>query len=392
MAFPHRKLLNPSPGPKPPKKRDLPMQPPCPETPKDPIWLPPPPPRPPPPPPPLSENEALKNLPSIMPYALGSVLLAGLLCLILGKYYLKQNRSRRRRDTPILFHTQQEFLDEDHGPPLDHPIWFIRTVGLDQSVIDFITAFEYKKGEGLIDGTECSVCLGEFEDGENLRLLPKCSHAFHVPCIDTWLRSHKNCPLCRAPIVRDARNGHINVDVEEPRLNNLGSREENMMIESPGNSENTRARVESSESAGQDDGVSTSHMDGGIICDNINKVPSFWGGESCEVLVPGNLGYEGHRRATDTETEPTRRSLSVDITISPGEGRQKTRHKQTKSLNFKVAARQDAERFKMRRAVKFSSFGQSQKKGPVPINRSLSSGGKVWPSGQTRNQNAVHSF
>ncbi|CAL1395531.1 unnamed protein product [Linum trigynum] len=47
----------------------------------------------------------------------------------------------------------------------------------------------------------CSVCLSEFEEGESLRLLPKCSHAFHIPCIDTWLRSHKNCPLCRAPIV-----------------------------------------------------------------------------------------------------------------------------------------------------------------------------------------------
>lgn len=53
----------------------------------------------------------------------------------------------------------------------------------------------------MVDGTDCSVCLGEFREEESLRLLPKCSHAFHVQCIDTWLRSHSNCPLCRANIV-----------------------------------------------------------------------------------------------------------------------------------------------------------------------------------------------
>ncbi|XP_010065673.2 RING-H2 finger protein ATL54, partial [Eucalyptus grandis] len=94
-----------------------------------------------------------------------------------------------------------EFLDHDQGPVLDHPIWYIRTVGLPPSVISAITACKYKKGEGLIEGTECSVCLSEFQEDETLRLLPKCNHAFHVPCIDTWLRSHTNCPLCRAPIV-----------------------------------------------------------------------------------------------------------------------------------------------------------------------------------------------
>jgi hypothetical protein len=31
------------------------------------------------------------------------------------------------------------------------------------------------------------VCLGEFNDGELVRL-PCCEHPFHAPCIDTWLR------------------------------------------------------------------------------------------------------------------------------------------------------------------------------------------------------------
>ncbi|KAI9128557.1 hypothetical protein K1719_000040 [Acacia pycnantha] len=73
--------------------------------------------------------------------------------------------------------------------------------GLDDAFIRSITVYKYKKGDGLVEGTDCSVCLSEFQDCESLRLLPKCNHAFHLPCIDTWLRSHSSCPLCRSNIV-----------------------------------------------------------------------------------------------------------------------------------------------------------------------------------------------
>lgn len=72
--------------------------------------------------------------------------------------------------------------------------------GLDETLINKITICKYKRGDGFVDSTDCSVCLGEFRDGESLRLLPKCSHAFHLPCIDTWLKSHSSCPLCRCNI------------------------------------------------------------------------------------------------------------------------------------------------------------------------------------------------
>lgn len=78
--------------------------------------------------------------------------------------------------------------------------WQVASAGLDESLIKTIAVCKYKKGDGLIEGTECAVCLSEFQEMESLRLLPKCSHAFHLPCIDTWLKSHSSCPLCRAGV------------------------------------------------------------------------------------------------------------------------------------------------------------------------------------------------
>ncbi|CAI0422096.1 unnamed protein product [Linum tenue] len=142
---------------------------------------------------------------------IGFVLLIGIFCLFLRIWRSRRRRrnlsfSWRRRDPSAVFATQDDFIAEDHGPVIDHPIWYIHTVGLEQSIIESIAVFRYKKEDKLIEGTDCSVCLSEFEEDESLRLLPKCSHAFHIPCIDTWLRSHKNCPLCRAPIVAAAAN------------------------------------------------------------------------------------------------------------------------------------------------------------------------------------------
>lgn len=168
---------------------------------------------PPPPPPPLSAAHHSSSIGHISPYLIISFsFLAGVLVLVC--YFVVIARScpswcSRRNNGPapsLSDGTDQEFLDEAQ---VDHPVWFITTVGLQQSIISSIAVCKYKKGEGLIEGTECSVCLNEFQEGETLRLLPKCSHAFHIPCIDTWLRSHTNCPLCRANIVTDT----VNLDI-----------------------------------------------------------------------------------------------------------------------------------------------------------------------------------
>lgn len=49
-------------------------------------------------------------------------------------------------------------------------------------------------------GLACPICLAEYVVREPVRTLP-CQHSYHAECIDTWLGSRNNCPLCRQPPV-----------------------------------------------------------------------------------------------------------------------------------------------------------------------------------------------
>lgn len=44
-------------------------------------------------------------------------------------------------------------------------------------------------------GQECSICMEEFDEGDDMRSLP-CCHIFHQECIDDWLTRKTLCPVC----------------------------------------------------------------------------------------------------------------------------------------------------------------------------------------------------
>ncbi|KAJ9543081.1 hypothetical protein OSB04_022788 [Centaurea solstitialis] len=62
--------------------------------------------------------------------------------------------------------------------------------------------------------TECSICLGDFIDGEKVRVLPECNHEFHVKCVDKWLAEHTSCPNCRRSLVGANGGDRATVRVE----------------------------------------------------------------------------------------------------------------------------------------------------------------------------------
>lgn len=57
------------------------------------------------------------------------------------------------------------------------------------------------EGEGgdMEEGDKCAICLGEYEEGEEVKTLP-CFHIFHSECVDRWLKVNKICPFCKQSI------------------------------------------------------------------------------------------------------------------------------------------------------------------------------------------------
>lgn len=77
----------------------------------------------------------------------------------------------------------------------------LAATGLKKHDLNEIPVVVYgSSGLNIIPATDCPICLGEFNEGEKVRILPKCNHGFHVKCIDTWLLSRSSCPICRRPL------------------------------------------------------------------------------------------------------------------------------------------------------------------------------------------------
>uniref|UniRef100_A0ACD5TUK9 Uncharacterized protein n=1 Tax=Avena sativa TaxID=4498 RepID=A0ACD5TUK9_AVESA len=80
-----------------------------------------------------------------------------------------------------------------------------RPRGLDRDVVEaFPTAIygdvKARMAAAKSGPLECAVCLAEFADSDELRVLPACCHVFHPDCIDPWLAGAVTCPLCRADL------------------------------------------------------------------------------------------------------------------------------------------------------------------------------------------------
>ena len=69
------------------------------------------------------------------------------------------------------------------------------------------------------------MCLTDFVVGDELTQLPPCGHLFHSACLRPWLKAHRHCPKCRAPLCEEdecvaAQSGEgedeeVEVEVEE---------------------------------------------------------------------------------------------------------------------------------------------------------------------------------
>jgi len=114
-----------------------------------------------------------------------------------------------------IMESQRELMQGGHG----HPDGASESPGVSEQAMTRWKHFKYSEGtdgqppsktgvgygsvkekdSGLVGGMEdlphCSICLGEYEQDEDLCELP-CSHVYHDECISSWTANHTKCPLC----------------------------------------------------------------------------------------------------------------------------------------------------------------------------------------------------
>ena len=54
--------------------------------------------------------------------------------------------------------------------------------------------------------TACPISLSNFTDNDMVTVIRHCGHIFHTDELNTWFRSHCNCPVCRYDIREDNSN------------------------------------------------------------------------------------------------------------------------------------------------------------------------------------------
>nr|XP_043633626.1 RING-H2 finger protein ATL70-like [Erigeron canadensis] len=131
----------------------------------------------------------------------------GLVVLLLALTYFSYKCKRSSSSPTISF-----------GPPIYREAasnrHLLRTTsrGLDDDILVTFPTFLYSDESTVRDENnndanngsagDCSICLVNYKREDVVRKLPECGHLFHVRCVDTWLKAHPTCPVCRkSPLV-----------------------------------------------------------------------------------------------------------------------------------------------------------------------------------------------
>uniref|UniRef100_A0A1D1YY53 NEP1-interacting protein 1 n=1 Tax=Anthurium amnicola TaxID=1678845 RepID=A0A1D1YY53_9ARAE len=94
-----------------------------------------------------------------------------------------------------------EVLDEIHRQPVPLSLSMLSRPAPESIVNSFPLKIHRKSNMAETgDREQCYICLAEYEEGDQIRVLP-CRHEYHMPCVDKWLKEiHGVCPLCRGDV------------------------------------------------------------------------------------------------------------------------------------------------------------------------------------------------
>ncbi|WVZ09354.1 hypothetical protein V8G54_013884 [Vigna mungo] len=109
-----------------------------------------------------------------------------------------------------------EVLDEIHRQPGSLSLSMV-SLPAPESIVDSFPLKSHKKVEmadGGNDVEQCYICLAEYEEGDQIRVLP-CLHEYHMSCVDKWLKEiHGVCPLCRGNVCGGFTESSANSEVQ----------------------------------------------------------------------------------------------------------------------------------------------------------------------------------
>ncbi|WJX18444.1 RING-type E3 ubiquitin transferase [Trifolium repens] len=213
------------------------------------------------------------------------------------------NQVNPMRWTSVLRARQNE---EDHFIALSPTVWHR---GLDEAVIREIPSFQFIKEECEDQSVYgCVVCLTEFQEQDVIKILPKCNHAFHLDCIDIWLQTNSNCPLCRSSISGNTTtNTSFDIIIapssspqDSQLLSNLGNDEDFVVIELGGRENEVQQEI--------------NYSRGSIVHSrNYHSTRKMKPIKCHDISIMGDECIDIIRKTDDTfSIQPIRRSFSMD--------------------------------------------------------------------------------
>ncbi|KAJ3554445.1 hypothetical protein NM688_g3106 [Phlebia brevispora] len=108
-----------------------------------------------------------------------------------------------RDDEPVVY-DWMTLTDTDGWFPIQFFTAGSRSRGTPESVVNGLPSGTY--GAWAVPGeTEerCPICFDDYQTDDPVLKLPNCSHWFHKPCLQQWLKNARTCPVCRARVTNE---------------------------------------------------------------------------------------------------------------------------------------------------------------------------------------------
>ena len=80
--------------------------------------------------------------------------------------------------------------------------------------LSYLTKIVYFKDQQKHQVEKCSICIEDYEDGQQMLKIPECNHIFHPDCCLEWFNSknqekEQRCPMCNIQLdIAEMRKRH----------------------------------------------------------------------------------------------------------------------------------------------------------------------------------------